>query len=130
MPRALPSGSAGAIAELYRLKGELLLRIEDWGLLSPRHRENPTARGEITGIARRDEPGPTAPAPRQASRSATIDLAGLRVFHRRLRHGGFKGRQGATWWTVIRISNPARTAAGATHRRSLGRRDCNWHSPS
>jgi len=99
-----------AEAELYRLKGEMLLkvedgrsriedrgsRVEDQGVFSSGHRDRPATRGEILGIAGRGEFGAIATATRQTVGSATVALISLRMVYRRPRHGGFEGRQSAT----------------------------------
>ena len=77
-------------AELYRLKGELLLQAAHPGRAAggslfsagPRHRPPPA--GQVAGAAGRDEPEPPVAAAGQARRSARAAGADLRLVHRGL----------------------------------------------
>ena len=95
------TGERVAEAEIWRIKGELLLKAAasnaqrgSGKLLSPGHRDRPAAEREIVGTARRNEPRALVAAAGQDCRSAADAGGDLRLVYRRLRHGGSERCQG------------------------------------
>src|SRR6516162_5612201 len=64
------------------------------GLLASSYYDRPPPECQVPGAARRHEPEPPLAAARQACRGPRVAGTGLRLVHRRLRHGGPPGGQG------------------------------------